>query len=150
MKTPLSLHAPSPSQLVSAWTSFLGTVLSMSRKSERERERESERERERASESHIVCSGAGLGNNAPVSLTVCLKFTNVNSILLHIIDVRAPWQNGRTERHGDIYKKIFDRARWLHSRSSSVALQRLAMECNAAKNRLSNRSSGLDTVFLRA
>ena len=66
------------------------------------------------------------------------EFTNANSIL-HIIDVTAPWQNGRTERHGDIYKKIFERARWLHSPSSSVALQRLAMECNAAKNRLSNR-----------
>ena len=49
------------------------------------------------------------------------EFTNANSILLHIIDVRAPWQNGRTERHGDIYKKIFERARWMHSPSSSVA-----------------------------
>ena len=68
------------------------------------------------------------------------EFTNANNILLHIIDVRAPWQNGRTERHGDIYKKIFERARWMHSPSSPGALQRLAMECNAAKNRLSNRS----------
>ena len=77
------------------------------------------------------------------------EFTNANSILLHIIDVRAPWQNGRTERHGDIYKKIFERARWLHSPSSPAALQRLAMECNAAKNRLSNRSgySPLQRVF---
>ena len=78
-----------------------------------------------------------------------LVLTNANSIVLHIIDVRAPWQNGRTERHGDIYKKTFERARWLHSLSSSVALQRLAMECNAAKNRLSNRSgySPLQRVF---
>ena len=68
------------------------------------------------------------------------EFTNANSILLHIIDVRAPWQNGRTERHGDIYKKIFERARWMHSPSGPDALQRLAKECNAAKNRLSNRS----------
>ena len=45
--------------------------------------------------------------------------------------------------------KIFERARWLHSPSSSVALQLLAMECNAAKNRLSNRSgySPLQRVF---
>ena len=35
------------------------------------------------------------------------EVTNANSILLHIIDVRAPWQNGRTERHGDIYKTDF-------------------------------------------
>ena len=68
------------------------------------------------------------------------EFTNANSILLHIIDVRAPWQNGRTERHGDIYKKIFERALWMHSPSGPDALQRLAMDCNAAKNRLSNRS----------
>ena len=71
------------------------------------------------------------------------------AFFLHIIDVRAPWQNGWTQRHGDIYKKIFERARWLHSPSSSVALQRLAMECNAAKNRMSNRSgySPLQRVF---
>ena len=77
------------------------------------------------------------------------EVTNANSIFLHIIDVRAPWQNGRTERHGGIYKNIFELARWLHSPSGPAALQRLAMECNAAKNRLSNRSgySPLQRVF---
>ena len=37
----------------------------------------------------------------------------------------------------------------MHSPSSPEALQRLAMECNAAKNRLSNRSgcSPLQRVF---
>ena len=77
------------------------------------------------------------------------EFTNANSTLLHIIDVRAPWQNGRTDRHGDIYKKIFERARWMHSPNSFVALQHLAVECNAAKNRLFNRSgySPLQPVF---
>ena len=39
------------------------------------------------------------------------EFTNANRILLHIIDVRAPWQNAQTERHGDIDKKILERAR---------------------------------------
>ena len=68
------------------------------------------------------------------------EFTNANSILLHTIDVRASWQNGRTERHGHIFKRIFECARWMHSPSSFVALQRLAVECNAAKNRLFNRS----------
>ena len=68
------------------------------------------------------------------------ELTNANSIFLHMIDVRAPWQNGRTERQGDIYKRMFERARWMHSPSSLVTLQRLAMECNAGKNRLSNRS----------
>ena len=62
------------------------------------------------------------------------EFTNANGIFLHLIDVKAPWKNGRTERHGDIYTKIFERSRWMHSPRSSLALQRLAMECNAAKN----------------
>ena len=77
------------------------------------------------------------------------EFSNANSIFLHTIDVKAPWQNGRTERHGDISKRNFERAQWMHSPSSPVALQRLAMECNAAKNRLSNRSgySPLQRVF---
>ena len=77
------------------------------------------------------------------------EFTNANSILLHIIDVMAPWQNGWIDRHGDIYKNMFERALWLHSPSGPDALQRLAMECNAAKNRLSNRSgySPLQRVF---
>ena len=77
------------------------------------------------------------------------EFTNANSILLHVIDVTAPWQNGRTEQHGDIYKRIFERARWMHSPSGPVALQRLAMECKAIKNRQSNRSgySPVQRVF---
>ena len=65
------------------------------------------------------------------------EFTNANSIFLHIIGWRAPRQNGRTERHGDIHKRIFE---WMHTPSGPGALLRLAMECNAAKNRLSNRS----------
>ena len=46
-------------------------------------------------------------------------------------------------------RRIFERARWMHSPSSPVALQHLAMECNVAKNRLSNRSgnSPLQRVF---
>ena len=77
------------------------------------------------------------------------EFTNANSVFFHIIDVRAPWQNGWTERHGDIYNKIFERARWMHFPSSSEALRRLAMGCNATKNQLSNRSghSPLQRVF---
>ena len=45
--------------------------------------------------------------------------------------------------------RIFERARWMHSPSSPAALQRLAMGCNSAKNRLSNRSgsSPLQRVF---
>ena len=71
------------------------------------------------------------------------------SILLHVIVARAPWQNGRTERHGDINQRIFERARWTHSASGPFALERLAMECYSAKKRLSNRLgySPLQRVF---
>ena len=72
------------------------------------------------------------------------EFTNVSSILLHIIDVRAPWQNGRTARDGDIHKRIFERARWMQSPSGLAAPQRLAVECNAAK---SSAYSPLQRVF---
>ena len=67
-------------------------------------------------------------------------FTNAIRILHNTLDVRAPWQTGRTERHGDIYQRIFERVRWMHCSSGSAALQRLVMECNAGKNGLSNRS----------
>ena len=70
------------------------------------------------------------------------EFTNANSILLHIIDVRAPWQNGRTERHGDIYTKDF------RARSLDAVLPRT--DCpNAQAALLSSECSGLDTVFPR-
>ena len=52
----------------------------------------------------------------------CKEFTNASSILLHVMDGRAPWQNGRTERHGGIHKRKF-RARSLDAlseRSCSV------------------------------
>ena len=32
------------------------------------------------------------------------------SILLHVNDTEAPWQNVRTERHGNIFKKIMLKA----------------------------------------
>ena len=36
-------------------------------------------------------------------------------ILLYIPDVRAPWQNGRTERHGDLVKKLVAKACFHHT-----------------------------------
>eukprot|EP00959_Pyramimonas_sp_CCMP1952_P091741 1920466-Pyramimonas_sp.AAC.1 len=67
-------------------------------------------------------------------------FCTQNSILFHLTDTRAPWQNGRTERHGGIFKKIVNKAGWIHSPTDFVSCRRLISECNAAKNRLSNRS----------
>jgi len=74
---------------------------------------------------------------------------DASAFLLHVIDVRSPWQNGRTERQGDIYKKLVQRARWNHEPSNDRAWWILLSECVAAKNRLSNRSgySPLQRVF---
>ena len=49
------------------------------------------------------------------------EFCGGNGILLHVTDVRAPWQNGRTERHGDIWKKIFTKAMYLCHPSGDAA-----------------------------
>ena len=65
---------------------------------------------------------------------------SANSIMLHATDVRTPWQNGRAERHGDIFKKILEEAMWLQAPSSADAFKIMIAECNAAKNRLSNKS----------
>ena len=38
-----------------------------------------------------------------------------HSILLHITNVRAPWENVRTERHGDLWKKLYYKTCWLQT-----------------------------------
>ena len=77
------------------------------------------------------------------------SFCDRNSILLHVTDVRAPWQNGRTERHGDIFKHLFAKALYLYPSRDLGQLRTMIAECNAAKNRMSNRSgySPLQRVF---
>eukprot|EP00974_Lingulodinium_polyedra_P051576 4961920-Lingulodinium_polyedra.AAC.1 len=36
------------------------------------------------------------------------------AILFHVVDVRVPWQNGRTERRDDLFKKVLTKAAWLY------------------------------------
>ena len=65
---------------------------------------------------------------------------NAQGILLHVIDVRAPWQNGRTERHGDLFKKLYDKTCWMQTPNSKETERKIIAECNSCRNRQYNRS----------
>ena len=61
-------------------------------------------------------------------------------IILHTIGARAPNQNGRCERHGALWKMLFERAKWINAPASLDEWKLLIRETEAAKNRLSDRS----------
>jgi IS30 family transposase len=60
--------------------------------------------------------------------------------LVHTIGTKAPWQNGRTERHGGLFKELFEKAAEIEHPGNREELEILLHETEAAKNRLSNRS----------
>ena len=53
---------------------------------------------------------------------------------------RAPWQQGRVERHGGLIKTMIETARETAVPSTLEELKLLLRECECAKNRYSNRS----------
>ncbi|CAL1132850.1 unnamed protein product [Cladocopium goreaui] len=53
---------------------------------------------------------------------------------------RAPWQNGKTERHGDHYKELLEKARSEVVLTCEKELRLLMQEVEQVKNRYSNRS----------
>ena len=53
---------------------------------------------------------------------------------------RAPWQNGRVERHGGIIKSMIERSREELAPESLEELSQILHACECAKNRYSNRS----------
>ena len=53
---------------------------------------------------------------------------------------RAPWQNGRVERHGGILKMMLEKSREDMPPESLQDLAQLLYACESAKNRFSNRS----------
>ena len=65
---------------------------------------------------------------------------NSQSVLLHVINVRAPWENARTERHGDMNKKIYVKTCYLKTPGDKRTERMIVAECNSTKNRLYNRS----------
>ena len=61
-------------------------------------------------------------------------------MVVHTIGARAPWQNGRCERHGGLFKLMFEKARWHNPPASEDDHRLLLREVKAAKNRLFNRA----------
>ena len=61
-------------------------------------------------------------------------------ILSHQTAARAPWQQGRTERHGAHFKEILEKARAEEVITNDQELVALMREVEQAKNRYSNRS----------
>ena len=61
-------------------------------------------------------------------------------VLIHTIGARAPYQNGRCERHGGLFKMMIERAKWINAPASVEEWRLLIRETEAAKNRLSDRS----------
>ena len=63
-----------------------------------------------------------------------------HGIVTQTTAARAPWQNGRTERHGAHYKELLEKAREEAVITSPQELQLLMQEVEMTKNRFSNRS----------
>ena len=61
-------------------------------------------------------------------------------IVVQPIAAKAPWQQGRTERHGALFKELLAKGREETVISSPEELRRLMQETEMAKNRFSNRS----------
>ena len=61
-------------------------------------------------------------------------------IVTYQVGARAPWQNGKAERHGAHYKELLDKARSEVVVTSTAELRLLMQEVEQAKNRFSNRS----------
>ena len=87
------------------------------------------------------------------------EFTNANSILLHIIDVRAQWQNGRTENYGATSRRGSSsafvgctlRAALRHFSAWLWNAMLPRIDCPTVQATLpSSECSDLDTVFARA
>ena len=53
---------------------------------------------------------------------------------------RAPWQQGKVERHGGLLKEMIEKARDTAKPETMEELRLLVQECECAKNRFSNRS----------
>ena len=61
-------------------------------------------------------------------------------MVVHQIGARAPHQQGRTERHGAIFKRLLEKARWELPPSEHSDWVLLLRETEATKNRMYHRS----------
>ena len=61
-------------------------------------------------------------------------------IVIHQIASKAPWQQGKTERHGGHFKELLEKVRSEVVIQSTRDLKQIMVEVEQAKNRYSNRS----------
>ena len=69
-----------------------------------------------------------------------IQRATAEGIVVHQMATKAPWQAGKTERHGGHFKELLDKARSETVVQDERDLRRLIMEVEQAKNRYSNRS----------
>ena len=63
-----------------------------------------------------------------------------SGVVIYQIGARAPWQNGKTERHGAHFKELLEKARLEMVVTDEGELRRLMQEIESTKNRFMNRS----------
>ena len=69
-----------------------------------------------------------------------IKTATANGVVVYPVGARAPWQNGKTERHGQHFKELLEKARTEMVITQDDELRRLIQEVESIKNRYSNRS----------
>ena len=73
-------------------------------------------------------------------LSEFMQSATAAGIVVHQTAARAPWQQGKTERHGAHFKEILEKARLEALVTSEEELEMLMRQVEQAKNRYSNRS----------
>lgn len=73
-------------------------------------------------------------------LSSFLKNASAEGIVVHNTAARAPWQQGKTERHGGHFKELLAKSRAEMVITNLEELRQLMGEVEQAKNRFSNRS----------
>ena len=68
------------------------------------------------------------------------KKAAATGIIIYQTAARAPWQQGRTERHGALFKELLEKCRSEVVVTDQMELKTLMMEVEQSKNRYSNRS----------
>ena len=63
-----------------------------------------------------------------------------NGMVQLVTDLRAPWQNGRTERAGAEWKRQFKLARTKKEPNSPEEFEAFGQHCGSARSRYNNRS----------
>ena len=69
-----------------------------------------------------------------------IELATQSGVVVHQTAARAPWQQGKTERHGAHFKEILEKARVETLVTTTEELNLLMREVEQAKNRFSNRS----------